>query len=286
MRALISLIIAVVASLGGTLLLAYGGGNAVIVMSQVDASGDVGVFPLWAGLGALLLAVAGASVRWSSLGAFVAGGAQLGFALLALLVPAGADGSGSPAIWLLDRLLVLDRGLASGAFYLVAFGGSLLIGAALLGVGVGALRRRPRLGWRIASGIGGLLALGAASWSFAAGGEFARIVFQGQAWEFGVALAVVLAGLSFGVLLLPSGRSPIGAWVAGGVIAAVGVILLVADPSAYTDAPSRVLLTLPILGWSGTILAVGLCVLGLALGVTLRPVADAASDEEQPASAM
>jgi len=84
---------------------------------------------------------------------------------------------------------------------------------------------------------------------------------------------MVVGAVFVGALLLPSGRSSIGAWIAGGVISLVGVILLVADPSAYIDLPSELRQTLPIMGWSGSILAVGCTLLGLALGVLLRPAA-------------
>ena len=284
MRVVVSLVIALVASLGGTALLWYGGGNTVLRMSQYAADGDAGLLPLLAGAGALLLGVAGVSVRWSPLGAIAAGGVHVLFALVALLVPTTTSGVGSPAIRFLDLLVDIDPGLASGGFYLVAFGGTLLIGAALLGVGILSRPSRPRLGWRIASGAGGLLALGAAGWAFAAGGEFSRRAFQMLAWDLGAALAVTLAALLFGALIAPSGRSPIGAWIAGPVLALLGIILLVAEPTAYADAPSGVLATLPVLGWSGAVLAVGLSVTGLALGVTLRPLP--ASGQETDARAV
>ncbi|MCS0499425.1 hypothetical protein [Protaetiibacter mangrovi] len=282
----LGIVVALSGSLAGTALLWYGGGNTVLRMSQYGVDGGSGGFPALAGLGAVLLGVAAFSVRWSSLGVLIAGGAHLAFSLLALLVPTSTGGAGSPAIALLDALVAVDPGLASGGFYVVAFGASLLIGAALLGVGAVARRRAPNLGWRIASGVGGVLAIGAAVWAFTAGGSFYRSVFQLLDWQLGPALAVTLAGAVFGLALLPAGRSPIGAWLAGPVLALVGVVLLVVDSDAYADAPNGVLATLPVLGWSGAILAVGLSVTGLALGVTLRPVRSAGAVQDRGSAAV
>src|SRR5690606_5759708 len=90
-------------------------------------------------------------------------------------------------------------------------------------------------------------------------------------WDAGVAVGLVVASLLFGVLLAPSGRSAIGAWIAGGVLSLVGLVLLMAEPIAFADAPAALLATLPVPGWRGTVLRGGVRVLGLALAITLRP---------------
>jgi hypothetical protein len=131
---------------------------------------------------------------------------------------------------------------------------------------------------RVLSAVAGVLALGAAGWTLATGGDFYRQTFQILNWDAVVAITLVVAALIFGALIALSGRSAIGGWIADGVLSLVGVILLVADPVAYAGLGSEVLIILPVLGWSGAILAVGMTVLGLALGVTLRAAAPAGAE--------
>jgi hypothetical protein len=222
----------------------------------------------------LLLAGATVTVRWSRAGVIAAGAVHVLFSLLGILVPfQPMDGISSPTTQLLGMLFDVDPALATGGYYFVAFGAGLLIGFALLGVGILARRGRPTVLARVLSAVGGLLALGACGWAFAAGGDFYRRTFQVLDWDALTAVTLVVAALIFGALIALSGRSAIGSWIAGGVLSLVGVILLVADPVAYAGLGSEVLIILPVLGWSGAILAVGMTVLGLALGVTLRAAA-------------
>jgi hypothetical protein len=274
-RTVISLIVALVASLLGTVVLWYGGGHAVYEFGRFGAEG-AGLYPLVAGLGCVLLAGAAVTVRWSRVGVIAAGSVHVLFSLFGILVPfQPMDGISSPTTQLLGMLFDLDPALGTGGYYFVAFGGGLLIGFALLGVGVLARRGRPTVLARVLSAVAGVLALGAAGWTFATGGDFYRQTFQILNWDAVVAITLVVAALIFGALIALSGRSAIGGWIAGGVLSLIGVILLVADPVAYSGLPSEVLIILPVLGWSGAILAVGMTVLGLALGITLRPAASA-----------
>lgn len=280
MRTVISLVVALAASLFGTVLLWYGGGHAVFELGRFAAEG-AGFFPLLGALGCLLLAGAAVTVRWSRAGVIAAGTVHVLFSLLGILVPfQPMDGISSPTTQLLGMLFDVDPALATGGYYFVAFGAGLLIGFALLGVGILARRGRPTVLARVLSAVGGLLALGACGWAFAAGGDFYRRTFQMLDWDAVTAVTLVVAALIFGALIALSGRSAIGSWIAGGALSLVGVILLVADPVAYAGLGSEVLIILPVLGWSGAILAVGMTVLGLALGITLRPAAPA--DAERP----
>jgi len=272
-RTAISLIVALAASLLGTALLWYGGGHAVFEFGRFGAEG-AGLYPLIVALGCLLLAGAAATVRWSQAGVIAAGIGHLLFSLLGILVPfQPMDGISSPTTQLLGALFDLDPALGTGGYYFVAFGGGLLIGFALLGVGILARRGRPTMLARVLSAVGGVLALGAATWTFATGGDFYRQTFQILNWDLMLAFTMVVAALVFGALIALSGRSAIGAWIAGGVLSLAGVILLVADPVTYAGLPSELLIILPVLGWGGTIFAVGMTLLGLALGITLRPAA-------------
>ena len=271
MRTALSLVIALVASLVGTVVLWYGGGHAVIEYGRFGGEG-AGPYPLVAGLGCLLLAGAAVTVRWSRVGVIVAGAVQLLFSLLGILVPfRPMDGVSSPTMRMLGALFDVDAALATGGYYFVAFGGGLLIGSAMLGVGLLARRGRATVRARALSTVGGVLALGAAGWAFTTGGTFYRQTFQVLSWDAAAAIVLVAAALVFGALIAPAGRSAIGAWIAGGALSLLGVVLLVADPVAYVGMPRELLATLPVLGWSGAILAVGMTLLGLALGITLRP---------------
>ncbi|MGN6271526.1 MAG: hypothetical protein ACTHMQ_00395 [Protaetiibacter sp.] len=269
MRTVTSLAVALLASLLGTAVLWYGGGHAVFEFGRFGADG-AGLYPLVAGLGCLLLAGAAVTVRWSRVGVITAGAVHVLFSLLGVLVPfQPMDGVSSPTTQLLGALFDVDPALATGGYYFVAFGGGLLIGLALLGVGLLARRGRATVLARVLSAVGGVLALAAASWTFATGGAFYRQTFQMLDWDAGIAITLLVVALLFGALIALSGRSAIGAWIAGGALSLVGVLLLVLDPVAYVGMPPEVLIALPVLGWSGTMLAVGLTVLGLALGVTL-----------------
>lgn len=281
MRTLIGILVALVGSIAGLLLLWYGGGNIVMQLGRFGTEG-AGIFPAFAVAGCLLLAAAAASVRWSRAGVIVVGAGHVVFSLVAVLVPyLPFEGVASPAIQLLNELMGVDQGLAVGAVYFISFGGGLLVGAAMLAVGFLARGSRPSVLWRVLSAVGGVLALGPALWAVAAGGDFYRSTFQIMQWNPVVSTVLVVAALLFGVLLAPSGRSATGAWITGGVLALVGVILLVIDPVAFAGLPTAITTTLPVVGWSGTLLAVGASALGLALGITLRP---ASSPEPQPAA--
>lgn len=277
MRTTLSIVIALVASLLGTGLLWYGGGHALFELGRFGAEGASG-YALIVALGCVLLAGAAVTVRWSAIGVIAAGAVHVLFSMVGIVVPfRPGDSVSSPTTQLLGGLYDLDAGLATGGYYFVAFGGGLLIGVALLGVGILARRGRVTALARVLSAVGGVLALGAAGWTFATGGDFYHRTFQVLNWDAGVAIMLLVASLVFGVLIAPSGRSAIGAWIAGGVLSLLGVVLLVADPVAYAGLPPQLLASLPVLGWSGTILAVGMTLLGLALGITLRPVDDLAA---------
>src|SRR5690606_15737374 len=223
-RTVISLVVALLASLFGTVLLWYGGGHAVFELGRFAAEG-AGLFPLLVALGCLLLAGAAVTVRWSRAGVIAAGSVHVLFSLLGILVPfQPMDGISSPTTQLLGMLFDVDPALATGGYYFVAFGAGLLIGFALLGVGILARRGRPTVLARVLSAVGGLLALGACGWAFAAGGDFYRRTFQMLDWDAVTAVTLVVAALIFGALVALSGRSAIGGWIAGGVLSLVGVI--------------------------------------------------------------
>lgn len=286
MRTVISVVVALVASIVGTLLLWYGGGHTVDALGGFDGFGPAGagLSPLLAALGCALLALAALSVRWSRWGVIVAGALHVLSSLLAVLLPVSpGDGIVSPTIRVLNALVGVDPALATGGYYFVAFGGGLLIGVALLGVGLAARRTRPAGLARALSAVGGVLALLAAAWTFATGGDVYRRTFQMLEADAALTATFVGAALLFGAAIAPSGRSASGTWIAGGALALSGLILLAIDPVAYLGLPSEVVAVVPVLGWSGTILAVGATLLGLALGITLRP--DAAPAGPDAASA-
>src|SRR5690606_15385514 len=110
-RTVISVIVALVASIVGTLLLWYGGGHTVDALGGFDGFGPAGagLSPLLAALGCALLALAALSVRWSRWGAIAAGALHVAFSLLAVTLPvAPAEGIPSPTIRVLNALLDVD----------------------------------------------------------------------------------------------------------------------------------------------------------------------------------
>jgi hypothetical protein len=277
---------AVVSSFAGTALLWIGGGNSALLHARLDVGGAA-PFAALAGLGCLLFAVAALSVRWSRVGVIVAGSGHVVFALPYFLSSANLHaGAFAPTRRFLTMLSLENQAFASGGFSFVMYGSSLMIGFALIGVGVLARRARPKMLERVLAAVGGVLALPVAVWVVAAGAAH-----HGRALMYDndvmAGLVVVAAAVLFGLCIAPSGRSAIGSWIAGGVVSLVGLVLLVVDPQAYMGLTPTITATLPFLGWSGGLLAVGASVLGLALGVTLRaasvmPPTVASAQETQP----
>lgn len=283
MRHLISLLIAVVASVAGSLMLWIGGGRALFEMSRFGLEGGVAGPMAVAVAGALLLGIAAFSIRFSPAGPLVVGAfTALGPLLMVLLPYDPFRGVNSPIVSVLDSLDDVDRGLAIGAFDFVAFGTAALIGFALLGAGILARPRPAGALWRVLSAVGGVVALGFAGWAFAAGADFYRRSFVVLDPSVLAGASLLVAAVLFGAAIAPSGRSSIGAWIAGGVLTLAGALLLVVPPQAFSVLPPELLTGITTLGWSGQVLAVGLTLLGLALGVALRPVSQPRPQAPQP----
>mgnify|MGYP000870665753 CR=1 FL=1 len=285
MRHLVSILIAVVASLIGSVALWIGGGRTLYEISRWGAEAAFTPFLLVAVLGAVLLGAAAFSIRFSPAGVLVVGGFTVLMTLLLVAFPNDPiRGVASPFTAVIVSLNRIDPALTMGIINYLSFGPAALIGFAFLGAGLVARVRRATAVWRVLSAVGGVLAIGFALGAILVGGEFYRASFVMLQASLLAAAGLVVTALLFGLALAPSGRSSIGAWVAGGVLTVIGIVVLLAPPASYSVLPRELLYTLSTVGWSGMVLAVGVTLLGLALGVTLRRPVDATVPPAAPAA--
>jgi len=276
-RNVLSLLVALGATVVGLPILWFGGALAV---RSLDVTGDgasaaaVGS-ALLALLGAAVLAVAGYSIRWSSLGALVTGGLHLAFSGVALAF-APYDEGALPFLWQL--VFDLDRAsneLSSGIAMMLAFGVSALLGVALLVGGLAALRlRASTTGWRWLSLVGGLAAIVLTVWALAAGLRvyvgFLVTASPDASVIVPEVLQLVAVVLMFGVSLVPLLRSGLGAWVAGVVVTGLALLLIAPLPEILAALPSDVAFLIATAGPAGLLGAVGLTLIGVAAGTGRR----------------
>ncbi len=272
-RNVLSLVVALGATVVGLPLLWFGGATAV---GALDVTGDgisaAAIGPaLLAVLGGAVLAVAGYSIRWSSLGALVTGALHLAVSLLALVF-APYDEGALPPLWQL--VFDLDRTapeLSSGIAMTLAFGVSALVGVSLLVGGLAGLRLHAATALRRwLALLGGLIAIVMVVWALASGLR----VYVGFLVTASPDAAVIgpqvvqlaLLVVAFGVTLLPLRWSSLGAWTAGIVVTALGLLLLAPLPEILAALPSDIAFLIATAGPAGLLTAVGLTVIGVALG--------------------
>lgn len=257
-RRLLSFVVTAVTFAAGLGLLAPG---AVTLLNWPRSSEPLPPDALALALaGSLLLGLGAFTVRWSSSGLLLIGG---------LVVVAGAlaigqiDAPTSATLRIVDALNNALPGLGNGLIELTFHGMPVLLGATWFGIGLGARRRpRPR--------ATGALAVACAILALAAliAQQYAAQLTASQPAGSSRQLLVIGAGALFGLLLTPSGSKTIGLWLGGGVSVVVGLVLLFFDglleqaPVAYGVAR--------FMGFSGMFAALGVILLGAALGATLR----------------
>src|SRR5689334_12986865 len=141
MRAVLSLIVAIVTTVVGEALL-WGGGTALTrgALEAARFDGRTALPAVIALVGILLVAVAMLTAGWSSLGVIVVGAIHLIAGAAALLV--------SPAIYyaVLRPLHQADQGVATGVDYAAATGMLLMTGVVLFVGGIAVAARRARSG--------------------------------------------------------------------------------------------------------------------------------------------
>jgi hypothetical protein len=280
-RTVLSLIVAVGATIVGLPILWFGGALAV---QSLEVSGDsvsaAAIGPaLLALLGAAVLAVAGFSIRWSPVGALVVGGLHLVASATALAFPP-YDDTAPPFLWQLvfglDRVAPL---LSSGLAVMLAYGVSALIGMALLVGGLTSLRpARPTTLWRVLAVAGGIVAIVTTVWALTSGLRvyigFLVAASPNPAAISPLVVQLALAVLVFGIALVPLRGSTTGAWIAGVVITGAGLLLIAPLPEILAALPADVAFLVATIGPAGLLGAVGLTMLGIAAGSRRRRTAD------------
>ena len=276
-RTLLSFVVALASTVVGLPLLWIGGALAI---RSLDVSGDAAstaaIGPaLLALLGAAILGVGGYSIRWSSLGALVAGGLHLVVSATALAA-APFDDDALPFLWRLvfdvDRL---NRELSSGLAMTLAYGVSALLGVALVVAGVTSLRPRPTtVLWRVLGAVGGVCAIVVTVWALTVGLRvyIAFLVAVDPVPSVVAPLVVQLAllVLALGVALVPLLGSTLGAWIAGIVITGLGLLLIAPLPEILGALPADLAFLVVTIGPSGFLSAIGLTLLGIAAGSRRR----------------
>ncbi len=226
MRAILSLIVAVVATVVGEALLWGGGAATLRIVQERAAVDDRSLLPaVIASIGIVLVAIAMLTTAWSSLGVVVVGAVHLVVGGTALVV--------SPAIYyaVLRPLSQTNRDVAGGVDYAAATGMLLLTGVVMFVGGIALAARKARSGaaGRITSLILALV-LGIGLLPLVAIGGF-RVL---RAVELRLSVAVELFGallvLGAAVLLVivvaTLRWSSLGAFVIGVILAAGGFAAL------------------------------------------------------------
>lgn len=280
-RTALSLIVAVAATVVGLPLLWFGGTHAIRTLDVTGdtASADAIGPALLALLGAVVLGVAGYSIRWSSLGALVVGGVHLVVSATALAA-APLDDAALPVPWrLVFGLDQVSTELSSGLAMTLAFGVSALLGMALLVGGLTAMRPRPPSAlWRGLGAAGGVVAVVVTLWALSVG-LFVYVGFLVTADPVAsslvsVVLQLALLVLVFGAALVPLLGSSLGAWTAGIAVTGIGLLLIAPLPEILEALPSDLAFFVATAGPAGMLSAIGLTLLGVAAGSRRRRAGD------------
>ena len=232
MRAVVSLIVAVVASVVGEALLWGGGAGAMRIMRESAGLDAAAVVPVvLAVVGILFVAVAMLTAAWSSLGVVVVGAIHLVVGGAALVL--------SPAVYIavLRPLHAASPDVAGGVDVAAATGMLLLTGVVMFvgGIAVAARKARSSAAGRVTSLVLALV-LGIGLLPLLAIGGFriveAVLVRLSAVVEF-VGAGLVLGAAVLLVIVVATVRwSSLGAFVIGVAVAAAGVLALVAPGAA------------------------------------------------------
>ncbi len=243
--------------------------RAVVVLAERPVYEEVVLLVL----GALLLSAAALSVARTSIGAIVLGVGSVSVAFGATIL--------GPAI--LSAVLPLNAAAFSAVVTLVSGSVAATVGAVHLGAGIAAAVRRAASGpvRAVAGTVGGVVIVAAVVLLLGPAANTATLGFrsslstmlgsEGSPAGLGIGGFLVLAGVVLLVVgLLSAVLSAIGVIAAGALLTLVGLMGVVA-PVAVLSAP-RVLVPLPLAvsTTAGTLLVVGLVLVGGGVGTAIR----------------
>lgn len=273
-RLFLSLLLAVVATIGGLVLTWHGATTALMVRNtfQPEPGADVLGITL-AVVGILLLGLAAFSVALHWAGALVVGAIHALLGLLALVIPFGNPLSGgvfSPVFQIVNMLPRRDLFLSDGAAIFYFSGTAFVIGAFLVAAALGIRSRRVSgtsgvTATVVSSILGALVLLAATGLLFLAGGPLVRDLFMTFRFDVGLAALAVLAGLLAGVAGLLLRWSSFGVAIAAVTVVVAGFALLLTNGLGLGMAFPGV-----YFATYGFVAVAGVTFLGAALGALVR----------------
>ena len=279
-RRILSLVVALVASVLGTLSLWTGGTTLAFVAGSFRSGGriDPGALALVA-LGLLLLVIAVWSVVLSSLGVIVVGAIQVIVGFVSILSPFEMAQGPLPVLYqLINQLFGPNSPVNFGFYASVPTGVGIAVGTVLLVGGIAARGRSavPSQFGRIFSpilsvilgGIGLLILVGQ-------GGVVYTSQLQRASWnvDFGVVGAVVLGMLLLAVTAFTVRWSSIGLFVLGAIVTTFGLATLFQSNlirAALTPVSQELASAFAMWSGNGNFALVGLVLLAMGFAVRAR----------------
>jgi len=276
----LSLVVAVVASVLGYLALWSGGTTLALAASSYNSGGrlDPGALALVA-LGVLLIAVAGMTVVFSSLGVIVVGAIHVLVGFVSILSPFEALRGPLPLPYqLINQVFDPNSPVNFGFYASVPTGAGIAVGTVLLVAGIAARGRTARVSQfgRILSpilsvilgGVGVLIIVGQGAVVYAS-------QLQRGSWgvDFGVVGAIVLATVLLAVAAFTLRWSSVGVFALGAIVAVFGLATLFqpnAVRAALTPVSQDLATGFGMWSGSGNFALLGIVLLAVGFAVRVR----------------
>ena len=277
---ILSLVVAVVASVLGYLALWSGGTTLALAASSYNSGGrlDPGALALVA-LGVLLIAVAGMTVVFSSLGVIVVGAVHVLVGFVSILSPFEALRGPLPLPYqLINQVFDANSPVNFGFYASVPTGAGIAVGTVLLVAGIAARGRTARVSQfgRILSpilsvilgGVGVLIIVGQGAVVYAS-------QLQRGSWrvDFGVVGAIVLATVLLAVAAFTLRWSSVGVFALGAIVAVFGLATLFqpnAVRAALTPVSQDLATGFGMWSGSGNFALLGIVLLAVGFAVRVR----------------
>lgn len=270
LRPLLSIVVSFVASALAFPLAWWSGGMIYRLVGQFGVGrGDIVVPALLLAVACILLLAVGGSLWLSGLGALLAGAVHLLAGLTLVLWPLDPmRGVQSPVLSLIFTFFGPASELGIGATVFVGTGAGLTVGAILVGAGLARLVTRPtsRAGTIPAAIVGTIVLLSALAVVAILGGTYYREYFLFFRPTITTGLLLVLLAVLAGVAAFTARWSAAPLLVAGALTAIAGIVALAVPQLAFSAPFLRELL---YTATAGTLLTVGVLVLGAGLGIAL-----------------
>lgn len=279
-RRILSLVVALVASVLGYLALWSGGTTLALAASSFNSGGriDPGAVALVL-LGVLLIAVAALTVVFSSLGVIVVGSIHVLVGFVSILSPLETVRSPLPLPYqLINQLFETNSPVNFGFYTSVPTGMGIAVGTVLLVAGVAARGRSgvPSLFGRILSPILSLI-LGGVGLLIVVGQG--AVVYTSQlqrgSWlvDFGVVGAIVLGTFLLAIAAFTVRWSSIGVFALGAIVTVFGLATLFqpnAMRAALTPVSQELGTGFGMWSGSGNFALLGIVLLAVGFGVRAR----------------